>query len=318
MKIVITGGNGYVGRELTRLACEEHEVVVVDNLRYGEVRFTPDELAGFRFENIDIRDSAAIGDLFREVAPDVIIHLAAIHFIPECEQNPAFAISTNIEGTVNLLDHCPPGCRFVFASSGAIYAPQDSAHSETTSPVAPMDVYGFSKLHGEAYVKHFSKERSFPAVVVRLFNVVGPGETNPHLLPEIFAQLQAGQQTIRLGNMKPQRDYIHVLDAAQGFLSAATLGSVDPGESVTVNLGTNRQHSVERIIGLIQELSDFEFEVEQEAARVRRVDRPCLLADNSSIAARFGWKPSRTIEDTIRDLVEEPDLPNSLLAKYSL
>ncbi len=319
MKIVITGGNGYVGRELTRLAIQgEHEVVVIDNLRYGEVRFTKDELSGFRFENLDIRDSDGIAALMKEVEPDVIVHLAAIHYIPECEDTPAFAVSTNVEGTVNLLNHCPSNCRFVFASSGAIYAPQDTAHVETTSPIAPMDVYGFTKLHGEHYVNHFAAQREFPGVVVRLFNVVGPGETNPHLLPEIFAQLQSGRSTIRLGNMKPERDYIHVKDAARGFLYAATRGTVDAGATLTVNLGTNRQHSVERILELIHEYSDYDFEVEQEAARIRKVDRPFLLADNSSIAKHFGWKPDRTIEDTIRDLATAPDLPNSLLTKYQL
>ena len=123
-------------------------------------------------------------------------------------------VETNVHGTVNLLCAAPPGTRFVFASSGAVYKPDDKPHVEDDATLGPSDVYGYTKLHGEHYVKYFAAQRVSRAVVVRLFNVVGPGETNPHLLPEIIAQLKAGRTTLRLGNMSPKRDYIHVRDAA--------------------------------------------------------------------------------------------------------
>src|SRR6201999_2072091 len=107
-------------------------------------------------------------------APDIIIHLAALHYIPECEANPTLAVSTNVIGTLNLLQSAPSGCRFVFASSGAVYRPHDKPHSEATSELGPTDIYGFTKLHGEHYVATMAAKRNLRAVVVRLFNVVGP------------------------------------------------------------------------------------------------------------------------------------------------
>ena len=86
----------------------------------------------------------------------------------------------------------PKSCRFVFASSGAVYEPEEEPHTEFGSPLAPSDVYGYSKYHGEQYVRYFASAKGFPAVIVRLFNVVGPGETNPHVLPEIVAQTEVG------------------------------------------------------------------------------------------------------------------------------
>src|SRR5690606_36433472 len=158
---------------------------------------------------------AEIAALAQDFTPDAIIHLAAVHYIPECEQSPDLAVRTNVTGTVNTLLAAPPGCRFVYASSGAVYRPDPHPHSEAAAAVAPTDIYGFTKLHGEQYVRYLAHRREFAAVIVRLFNVVGPGETNPHLLPEILAQLKAGRSTVRLGNLSPRRDYIHVEDAAR-------------------------------------------------------------------------------------------------------
>jgi UDP-glucose 4-epimerase len=318
MNILITGGNGYVGRVLTRLLMREHSVCVIDNQRYGSVRFKPEELEHFHLVNADIRDKEKISGVIDKFKPEVLIHLAAIHYIPECESLPAFSVSTNIEGTVNLLSLCPSDCRFVFASSGAVYLPQDTPHHETKSPIGPMDVYGLTKLQGEEYVKYFSRVRGFPAAIVRLFNVVGPGETNPHLLPEIFAQLQSGIRTLKLGNITPKRDYINVNDAASGFWSVSSRGEILPGTVTTVNLGTSNQYSVSEILEKIKTISNIDFEVVQDPQRIRQVDRPYLAANIDSIQRLFGWSPQFNIDDTIRSLVENPDLPNQLTQKYRL
>src|SRR4029078_5907911 len=109
-------------------------------------------------------------------------------------------------------------------------------------------IYGLSKLDSERYVRHFARERQLSAVIVRLFNVIGPGETTPHLVPELVAQLKAGRTKVRLGNLSPKLDYIHVRDAARGFLATALGGEVLPGETVTVNLGTSHSFSVEEVV----------------------------------------------------------------------
>lgn len=119
---------------------------------------------------------------------------------------------------------CPPGARFVFASSGAVYRPSETALVEDRSVVEPVDVYGLTKANAEAYVRRLAHQRGLAAVVVRLFNVIGPGETNPHVLPEIVAQLRAGCTVLRLGNVTAKRDFIHVADAAGGVCGRRDVG----------------------------------------------------------------------------------------------
>lgn len=317
-RVLVTGGSGYVGRTLVRSLYGKAELCVVDLQQFGEERLTDEDKAAVRLERVDIRDRAAIGAIIASFAPDVIIHLAAVHFIPACEQDPAGAISINVDGTVNLLEQCPAGCRFVFASSGAVYAPSDALHDEVDSLIGPADIYGYTKLHGEHYVRYLAGVRKFPAVVVRLFNVVGPGETNPHLLPEIVAQMKSGAETVKLGNTWPKRDYIHVEDAAAGFAAAGLAGDLAPGETATVNLGTSRQYSVEEVIAMLRDVSGQPFTVETDPSRVRAVDRPYLGAAIARIHDRFGWSPARTMEDSVRDLWQAPDLSRVLLERYGL
>ncbi|MFE1601557.1 NAD-dependent epimerase/dehydratase family protein [Methylobacterium sp. ID0610] len=318
MRIMVIGGNGFVGRPLSRLLSTEHEVCVLDTLRYGALRFTGEELSRLKVVLGDINDPDEVGAAIAAFRPEAIVHLAAIHYIPECEQDPGLAARVNVAGTVNLLTACPPGCRFVFASSGAVYKADERPHGEVESIVEPSDIYGFTKLHGEHYVRYMAALRGFPAVVVRLFNVIGPGETNPHLMPEIVAQLKAGYSRIALGNLTPKRDYIHVEDAARGFRAAALAGEVAPGDCVTVNLGTSHAYSVEEVLGRLRRISGLDFAVASDPARIRAVDRPVLAADIGRIKARFGWEPAWSIDAALADLWERPDLSTHLTTKYRL
>lgn len=314
-RILVTGGNGYVGREVARLSSSEHDVCIVDNLRNGKLRFSPDELAFLRFAKCDITDGGAVAAVVEDFQPDAIIHLAAVHYIPECDKDPALAVDTNVVGTLNMLLACPANCRFVYASSGAVYKPDAHPHSEKSAR-EPSDIYGLSKLHSEAYVEYLTKRRQLSAVVVRLFNVVGPGETTPHLVPEIVAQLKAGRTKVGLGNLSPKRDYIHVLDAARGFIATALNGEVQPGTVVTVNLGTSKAFSVQEVIEKLRLVTQIDFRCEQEGGRTRPVDRPFLAADNQEIRRRFDWVPSLTIDDALADLWRKPDLADALMDRY--
>ncbi len=317
-RVCITGGAGYVGRLLTRALYDRHDVLVLDRLDFGINRFRPDELSRFELSRIDLRDAPAVAGALERFSPDVIIHLAAAHFIPFCERDPGAAVETNVVGTANLLMAAPANCRFVFASSGAVYAPSEVLHDEMESEIGPRDVYGFTKLQGEQYVRYFSKLRGLPTIVVRLFNVVGPGETNPHLLPEIVAQMKSGHTHIALGNLWPKRDYIHVRDAAAGFAAVALTGIVRAGETAVVNLGTSKQYSVEEMIQRLREVSGQQFGIRHDPARARAVDRPFLGASIKAIRARFGWAPRLTIDDAIHDLWRDPDLSDELAERLGL
>jgi UDP-glucose 4-epimerase len=309
MRIVVTGANGFVGGHVARKLAREHEVLAVDNLRYGPWRFAAAELATFTPDTTDLRDRDRTRKVLESFKPEAIIHLAAIHFIPECEQLPDEAVSINVQATVNLLLACPVSCRFVHTSTAAVYAPLETAHREHADPIGPMDVYGYTKLHSEDMVRYFTLRNGMESVIVRLFNVIGPGETNPHVLPEIVKQLKTGERTLQLGNVSPRRDYIYTDDVAAGFIAAATLplNAATAREPVVVNLGTQTSYSVQDLVDRLSSIIGEKITVEVDPARVRKVDRPELLADNTKIKTIFGWKPTVDIDTALQRIWENPD-----------
>ena len=315
MRVLVTGGAGYVGREVVRRLYNEHEVSVLDTVRHGYTPFTDKEASKFRHFGSDLRDAGAIKEVVDDVRPDIVIHLAAIHFIPECEAMPDEAIATNTIGTANLLRCCPTGTRLVFISTAAVYAPSEEPHSEESSPIGPADVYGLTKLHAEQFVSYWARERQLDATIVRMFNVIGPGETNPHILPAILAQVLQGQDTLRLGNVHPRRDYIDVRDAAAGIVRIAMTDRGSPRETDITNLGTGRAYSVVDLVEQLSAISGRPLRIETDPERVRQTDRPVLIADTRKAHRDYNWLAEFSLADSLTNLWQNPDIPKELLER---
>jgi UDP-glucose 4-epimerase len=314
MRILLTGGCGYVGKALARRLFPLHEVLVFDLNRYGDSPFSAAEHRAFARIQGDVRDFACLRRVMREFDPQIVFHLAAIHYIPDCEKAPADAFAINVRGTANVLRACPPRSRLVFASSAAVYAPDTTPHAEDTSRVQPIDVYGSTKLEAENLVHELSAQRQLSSVIVRLFNVIGPGETNPHIAPAIVSQLRRGARCLRLGNVYPRRDYIHILDAARGFETIAWNMATSATSVKTVNLGTGVSHSVRDLVAIFGKVLGESLEIAEERTRVRVVERPSLTANVEKIRRLYSWAPVLTVEDAVRDLWREPDMSQALLA----
>lgn len=300
-RIFVTGGAGFVGGPLCRLLKEGgHEVLVYDSLFNGRRENVP----GFELVQGDLRDQPLLKDTLAQFAPDAVVHLAAIHFIPYCNAHPAEAVDVNTRGTASLLEvlkSAPPE-RVIAISTAAVYAPADGPHREADPP-GPIDIYGYSKLFAEGLLRLYHRETGRAAVTVRLFNVYGLRDTNPHVLPDILDQVRAGKAEIELGNLAPKRDYIHTDDVAAGLASLLSFDAA--GRYHCFNLGTGKEVSVTELVAAIAIRLGREIRIRSTAARQRKVERPHLLADISTIGRATGWKPrydlARGIDKTLRD-----------------
>ncbi len=301
-RVLVTGGVGYVGRELTAQLIQEGENVVhvLDNLACGEHRLAHMDQTRFSLHRVDIRDATAVRNVIQEVQPDVVFHLAAVHYIPACEEAPGNAVAVNVVGTVNVLDAMPIGATLVFTSTAAVYAPSSEAHREDDIGSGPVDVYGITKKHCEDFIGYFHRKGLVRAVVVRLFNVVGSGETNPHLAPAIIEQLSDGATELKLGNLFPHRDYIDVSDVAKGLRLLSSAQPSGDGPIIT-NLGTGRTSSVQDMVRLLTDATGRKVEIIQDQSRVRSVDRPMLKASVERLKEIVSWTPEKTLETSMRN-----------------
>jgi UDP-glucose 4-epimerase len=300
-KILVTGGAGFIGSAIIR-ELQQHgsEIYVIDNLSFGNREFV--DVDEKKFFQADILDREKVSAIISEIAPHKIVHLAAIHFIPYCNQHPFESSNINIQGTINVLDAASrvKGLESVlFASTAAVYPISDTAVKES-DPVNPLDIYGLSKLAGERLCREFHLATGVPTIICRFFNAFGPNETNPHLIPEIQQQVNSGIRTIKLGNLTPKRDFIHTYDMAHAI--RLLLDKFDKGIDV-FNLGRGIEYSVTEIVEAFARQLGEEIKIEVEQARVRKVERMHLLADISKISAFTGWEPRISIDEGINTLI---------------
>lgn len=301
MKILITGGAGFIGSAIVpELRKDGYEIFVLDNLSFGNRDFIdiPDD----QFFLADIRDFEKVKEIILQLNPEIVIHLAAIHFIPYCNQHPFEASDINIRGTMNILDACKNLTsleKIFFASTAAVYPICDYAVNENHE-LLPLDIYGLSKLTGEHLFKKFWLETGIDTVICRFFNAFGPNETNPHLIPEIESQLREGLRTIKLGNLTPKRDFIHTYDMARAVNKL--LKQKDTGYNI-FNLGRGVEYSVVEIVEAFERQINEKIEIEVDPARVRKVERQHLLADVSKLKEVTGWRPVHSIDEGIQDMV---------------
>ncbi len=301
MKILVTGGAGFIGSAvIKKLQESDHQIFVIDNLSFGNKSFI--SIPENQFYQIDIRDGGAMEAALQEIKPEIVLHLAAVHFIPYCNQHPFESADINIRGTMNLLNamkSCGTVNQYLFASTAAVYPIIDEAITED-SEKKPMDIYGLSKLTGEELSQKFYNETNIATIICRFFNAFGPNETNPHLIPEIQQQVNDGLRTIKLGNLNPKRDFIHTSDMANAI--DALLTHVKKGVEI-FNLGRGIEYSVSEVVQAFEKLLNEPIKIEVDPARVRKVERMHLLSDNSKLTSYTGWIPQVSLEEGIQTLI---------------
>jgi len=300
-KVFITGGAGFIGSAvISHLQQRDYEVMVYDDLSFGNRQFL--DIADCQFVHADILDNQKLQAAMLKFSPQYVVHLAAIHFIPYCNEHPFASANINIRGTVNVLEACkqlPKLEKLLFPSTAAVYPIYDHAIPETLEP-APSDIYGLSKFTGEELCRKFHLESAVPTIMCRFFNAFGPNETNPHLIPAIQQQVLAGKRTIQLGNTAPKRDFIHTHDMARAV--QMLLERFDQGIDI-FNLGKGIEYSVVDVVDAFSKALGETLHIETDPNRVRKTDRLHLLADISKLEQYTGWQPAISLEEGIKTLL---------------
>jgi UDP-glucose 4-epimerase len=300
MKIVVTGGAGFIGSHVTDLYVSRgHEVIVVDNLATGK-RENLNPKA--RFAELDIRDPKT-AELIRAERPDVVNHHAAQMDVRKSVADPIFDAETNILGTIGLLAAArDAGVRkFLFVSSGgAVYGEQETFPAPESHPTWPVSPYGVSKRSGELYAHFFQVEYGLPFVAFRYANVYGPRQ-DPHGEAGVVAifsgRMLRGEPVTVNGDGTQTRDYVFVGDVAR--MSVLALERDAPGP---VNVGTGVETDVNRLAALLLEAAGSRSEVRHGPAKSGEQKRS--VVDVRRAAETFGWRPEVSLPDGLARTVE--------------
>jgi UDP-glucose 4-epimerase len=305
MRVLVTGGAGFIGSHVCELLVQaNHQVVVIDNLEGGRVENIAHLLSNnsasqknVQLQQADIRDKNQIQRFFSDV--DWLIHLAGIADIVPSIEAPQDYFSTNVQGTLNVLECARQNNvkRFVYAASSSCYGIPDVYPTPENSPIRPQYPYALTKYMGEELVMHWCQTYQLPAVSLRLFNVYGPRVRTNGAYGAVFgvflAQKAHGKPFTVVGDGTQTRDFTYVTDVANAFIQAAE--SSLSGE--ILNVGSGSHYSVNHLVELLGG--------EPVYVPKRPGEPDCTFADTRKISERLDWQPKVSFEQGVHNMVAD-------------
>lgn len=316
MKILVTGGAGYIGSHVVRtLQARGDEVVIVDDLSEGlQSRVGPVKLV-----SLDLASSKAFEVLTQTMKNekiDAVVHLAARKKVGESVEKPEWYYSQNIGGQANLQAAMRDAgvSKLVFSSSAATYGIPEVKSVSEDMPCKPINPYGETKLIGELLVAASVRAWGMRGVSLRYFNVAGAGWRDladtavANLIPIVFAAIRSGQSPKIFGNDYATndgscvRDYVHVKDLADAHVAAIDYLKSENRAFDTFNVGTGKGSSVFEVLQMIHYVSGIDFKTEILPRRAG--DPPFLCADVNRIKATLGWQAKYDLRDIVESAWE--------------
>jgi UDP-glucose 4-epimerase len=313
MKLLVTGGAGYIGSVVAKQLLDRgHEVAVLDDLSRGHRAAVPD---GARLLEVGLADAPGTSDALSE-GFDGVLHFAALALVAESVEFPERYHRGNFVGTLNLLDAMREHGvkRLVFSSTCATYGEPEQVPMPETLPTNPVNSYGNSKLAVDRMIGDECRAHGLGAISLRYFNVAGAcgglGEDHypeTHLIPLVLQAAAGTREHVSVfGTDYPTadgtavRDYIHVEDLGRAHLLA--LDAIRPGTHTIYNLGNGLGHSVHQVIEAARTVTGREIPVKEEPRRPG--DPAQLVASSEKIRAELGWEPEHDLETMIADAWE--------------
>ena len=322
MKILVTGGAGFIGSAVVRLAVARgHKVVNLDALTYAACLANVASVAGnplYAFEHVDIRDRAALERVFAVYEPDIVMHLAAESHVDRSIDGPVDFIETNIVGTFNMLEAArkywaargkPEGFRFHHVSTDEVYGslPADpSVQFTEATAYDPRSPYSASKASSDHLVRAWHETYGLPVVLSNCSNNYGPYHFPEKLIPVVILNALAGKPLPIYGDGSNIRDWLYVEDHADALLLVSTRGQI--GRSY--NIGGDNERSNLQLVQMICSLLD-RLQPRGTGSYADLItfvtDRPGHDAryaiDASRIRGELGWRPSITVEEGLERTV---------------
>ena len=319
MRLLVTGGSGYIGSVVVRRLLERgDQVTVFDNLERGHRENIEVEIKGVDGQRRclcplivgDLRNENEIRAAMREVKPDAVIHFAAYALVGESMRDPQMYFDNNIRGGSNLLAAMADvGCdRIVFSSSCATYGVPDALPIEETMPQCPTNPYGYSKLVFEQMATWLQRQRGLKPTFLRYFNAAGAvpelglgedHEPETHIIPNVLKVALGQKEFVEVfGTDYPTadgtcvRDYVHLED-----LCSAHLLALDKGAVGAFNLGTGKGASVLEIVEACRKVTGHPIPVKLSPRRPG--DPPSLYASGAKARRELGWNPTHSDAETI-------------------
>jgi UDP-glucose 4-epimerase len=313
MKLLVTGGAGYIGSVVAQQLLDRgHEVAVLDDLSRGHRAAIPE---GARFLEVGLADAGGTLDALAE-GFDGVLHFAALALVAESVEFPERYHRGNFVGTLNLLDAMREHGikRLVFSSTCATYGEPEQVPMPETLPTNPVNSYGNSKLAVDRMIGDECRAHGLGAISLRYFNVAGAcgerGEDHypeTHLIPLVLQAAAGTREHVSVfGTDYPTedgtavRDYIHVEDLGRAHMLA--MDALQPGVHTIYNLGNGLGFSVRQVIEAARKVTGREIPVREEPRRPG--DPAQLVASSQKIRAELGWEPEHDLETMIRDAWE--------------
>jgi UDP-glucose 4-epimerase len=301
LKLLVTGGAGYIGGTVAKFLLNAgHEVVVLDNLCHAQRSLLP---AGADFVEADLGNGSELRELLEQRKFDAVMHFAALIEAGESMRKPEIYFRNNTASTLTLLEAMLAAGvnKLVFSSTAAVYGQPEKTPITEDAALAPTNAYGESKLLAEYMLTWLNRIHGFRYASLRYFNVAGAiegrgeaHEPESHLIPLILDVALGRRPSIKIfGKDYPTpdgtciRDYVHVADLAEAHLLA--LKALDQQSRLIYNLGNGKGFSVREVVGSARRVTGHAIPIEEMPPRPG--DPAVLIASSEKIGHELGWKP---------------------------